>query len=223
MKRLPYAAFAIISASLLWGAARHTLPMGLTEVCGFITGAACVWLTVKENIWNWPIGVANSAFYVALFFRARLYADMGLQVVYIVLGLLGWYWWLHGGEHRARLLVSRTGRMTGVILFALLVAFTLGMTQFLRSVHDSAPFWDALTTGLSLVAQYMLTKKLLENWYVWIAADIIYIVLYASKHLYLTSALYAVFLAMCVLGLREWRRSAIVNTGVHTLEDPICV
>src|SRR5205814_1594941 len=138
-------------------------------------GAVGVWLTVKENIWNWPVGLANNAFFVVLFFGARLYADMGLQVVYIALGILGWSWWLHGGARRERLAVSTTPRTTWVVLGVLVALCTWGLTLFLRRIGDSAPLWDALTTTLSLAAQYLLTRKLLENWWVWIAADVIYI------------------------------------------------
>lgn len=81
------------------------------------------------------------------------------------------------------------------------------MTLYLIHVKDSAPFLDALTTVLSLAAQYLLTRKLIENWYVWLAADVVYVGLYVSRHLYLTAFLYALYLLMCVAGLRAWRRS----------------
>jgi nicotinamide mononucleotide transporter len=87
------------------------------------------------------------------------------------------------------------------------VAATAGMTVLLASVHDSAPFLDALTTVLSLIAEYMLARKLLESWWVWITADVIYIGLYTYRSLYLTAVLYALFLAMCLVGLVRWRRT----------------
>lgn len=207
MKYLGYGIAAIVSAILVVGAWFQFLPLGLTEVFGFITGAACVWLTVKQNIWLWPISIANNIFFIILFLQSQLYADMSLQIVYIVLEILGWYWWLHGGQNKSKLLVSRVTPLTLAALALILVGATYGMTLFLESVNDSAPFLDALTTVMSLIAQYMLTRKLIENWYVWIAADVIYIGLYAAKNLYLTSALYAIFLCMCIAGWREWRRS----------------
>ena len=181
--------------------------MSWSEILGFATGAVTVWLTVKENVWNWPIGLANNAFFIVLFLQAGLYADTGLQVVYIVLGVLGWYWWLHGGARGGELHVSRVGGPLALALALTGVVATYGMTRLLESISDSAPFPDALTTVLSLVAQLLLTKKYLENWYVWITADVIYVGLYAWKDLYLTAALYAVFLAMCLVGLRQWRAS----------------
>lgn len=207
MKNFLYILSILISLVLLAGAWFHFLPLGMTEVLGFITGALCVWLTVKQNIWNWPIGIANSAFFVVLFWNAKLFADMGLQFVYIALGFYGWYWWLHGGKNKGTLHVSSVTKNHVIVLGLITVVATYGMTLFLRSVHDSAPFLDALTTLLSLVAQYMLTKKLLQNWYVWITADVIYIGLYAFRELYLTSALYAIFMIMCIAGLKQWSKS----------------
>jgi nicotinamide mononucleotide transporter len=197
----------VASAALIWSALTHHSEMEITEVLGFITGAVAVWLTVKENVWNWPVGIANSVFYVVVFFHARLFADSSLNALYVVLGFLGWYWWLKGGEHRAVLHVSRASKLSAGILAGIGVIATAGMTVFLTSVHDSAPFLDALTTVLSLIAEYMLARKLLENWWVWITADVIYIGLYAYRSLYLTAILYALFLAMCIVGFVRWRRT----------------
>src|SRR3954447_5598258 len=148
MKRWEIAVMVLGSAALTVGAWTKVLPLGLTETLGFVTGAVGVWLTVKENIWNWPIGIANSAFFVALFFGARLFADMTLQIIYIVLGFLGWYWWLRGGAGHTTLHVSRATPATLLVVGAISVVATAGMTLFLRSVGDSAPFLDALTTTL---------------------------------------------------------------------------
>jgi nicotinamide mononucleotide transporter len=213
MKRWEIAVMVLGSAALILGAWTKVLPLGLTETLGFVTGAVCVWLTVKENIWNWPIGIANSAFFVVLFFGARLFADMSLQIIYIILGFLGWYWWLRGGEGQTTLHVSRATPATLLVVGAIVVGATAGMALFLRSVGDSAPFLDALTTTLSLAAQYLLTRKLIENWYVWITADVIYIGLYSARGLYLTAALYALFLGLCLLGLRQWRQSLVGGTA----------
>jgi nicotinamide mononucleotide transporter len=209
VKRWEVALVVALSSALVVGTVAGRLPLNLTEVFGFVTGGVCVWLTVRQQIWSWPVGLANNVFFIALFFNARLFADMTLQFIYIVLGVLGWYWWLRGGERRSRLRVSRATPATLAVLAALVAATTWGLTLFLRSVGDAAPFLDALTTTLSLAAQYLLTRKLIENWYIWITADIIYIWLYANRGLPLTAVLYALFLGLCLLGLREWRRSLV--------------
>lgn len=177
------------------------------ELLGFVTGAAGVWLTVKRRISNFPIGIANSAFFLVLFASARLWADSALQVMYIVLGFVGWWQWLYGGANRTRLVVGRATPVTLAVLVALVAGGTWGLTIGLRAANDVAPFWDALTTMLSVAAQWLLNAKKIENWAFWMAADIIYIPLYAFKRLDLTAIVYVLFLALCVTGVRAWYRA----------------
>ena len=213
MKKLLYTLAGLFSLGLVLGSWYSFLPMSLTEVFGFLSGALCVWLVVKQNIWNWPIGIINNIFFIVLFFEAGLFADMGLQVVYIVLAILGWYWWLYGGDKNKKLEVSHVSLRTVLVLSLIGIVSTYGMMVYLESINDSAPFLDALTTVMSLIAQFMLTKKYLENWYVWISADVIYIYLYFAKDLHLTAVLYFIFLLMCIAGLREWKRSLVASTS----------
>jgi nicotinamide mononucleotide transporter len=183
------------------------------ELFGFVTGAASVWLTVLARISNFPVGIANSAFFLVLFLSARLYADSGLQVVYIALGFTGWWQWMHGGRDRARLEVARSGAwlLAGCVAFVL--AATWGLTVLLREAHDIAPFWDALTTAISLAAQFLLNAFRIENWAFWIAADLIYVPLYAVKRLDLTALVYLLFLGLCVAGVRGWRKALRAGRG----------
>lgn len=208
MKKFLYTLAAIISLLLVAAAWQQWIPFDLVEMLGFVTGGWTVWLTVKENIWSWPIGIANAAFFLVLFLRSNLFADAGLQVVYIVLGVLGWYWWLYGGAQKTQLRIEHVGTKTVLVLSTLAIICTWFMTIRLTHMQDAAPFWDALTTVLSLVAQYLLTKKYLENWYVWMFVDVIYVALYGYKGLYLTAFLYFIFFCMCVRGLIEWKRAA---------------
>ena len=175
------------------------------EAVSFATGAVAVWLTVKENIWNFPIGIINTAGYSVVFFQARLYGDASLNVLYCLLGMIGWYLWLFGGERRSELRVSRAGT-TELTLVALVAAVsTVLLWKTLHRVGGSASFWDAATTSLSLGAQWLLNRKRVENWHIWIVADVIYVPLYVSRGLNLTAVLYAVFLVMAVMGLLRWR------------------
>jgi len=178
------------------------------EFWGFVTGAACVWLAVKEHIWNWPISIINDALYLIVFFRSKLYADSLLQVFFISVGIYGWWAWLYGGTRHSELHAGRTTRRQAGIYFLALIGSTAGIYFLLRNYTDSnVPFWDGLTTALSLVAQYMLGRKLLENWLVWIIADAIYIAVYTYKDLYLTALLYLVFLVMCIFGWLRWKKT----------------
>lgn len=196
-----------VSVVLLTASALGWWPIGVTEGWGFVTGGVCVWLVVREHMWNWPVGLANNVFFFILFFRSQLYGDMSLQVVYFGLGVYGWLNWLFGGEDHSRLKVSRTTGTEWVALAVSIPLTTWGLREVLTFVNGSAPFWDSLTTVLSLAAQYLLCRKRLENWFFWIAADLIYLPLYAYRSLPLTAVLYGVFLGMCLIGLREWNRS----------------
>lgn len=175
------------------------------ESASFVTGALCVWLTVKQNIWNFPLGLVNVATFCVVFFQSRLYADAGLQVVYFGLGVVGWYWWLHGGANCTALKVSRASAWELPLIGVFIAAATLGLWKTLAEVGGSASFWDALTTSISLVSQWLLNRKRLESWIGWIVVDVIYVPLYIYKDLYLTAILYGLFLLMAVMGLRAWR------------------
>ncbi len=168
-----------------------------------------MWLTVRARILNFPVGIANDAFFLVLFLTARLYADSGLQVVYIVLGAIGWWQWLHGGRDRTARQTGRTTAATWCWLVAAVIVSTAGLTVLLKSTHDAAPFWDALTTALSLAAQWLLNLKKLENWFVWAAADVIYVPFYLAQRLDLTAVVYAVFLCMCAAGYLAWARAPL--------------
>lgn len=174
------------------------------EAISFVTGAACVWLTVKENVWNFPIGLLNVTTFSVVFFQAHLFADAGLQVVYFILGVLGWYGWLYGGTGHTALRVSRTPRNEGIVVCAIVAMLTLMLWRTLHVWGGSASFWDALTTAISLGAQWLLNRKRLESWIGWIIVDVIYVPLYVYKELYLTAGLYAVFLGMAFIGWRQW-------------------
>ena len=199
---------AIIGVSLLLIAASwwRWLPLDITEALGFATGAICVWLVTKGNIWNWPIGLANNVFFAILFWKARLFADFGLQGIYFVLGIYGWWKWLRGGENHSRLPISHTTRHEWIALLVFIPVGTWGLRNLLLSINGSAPFLDALTTILCLAAQYLLCRKRIENWFFWIVADLIYVPLYFSKKLPLTGVLYAGFLFLCLVGWNRWRK-----------------
>lgn len=198
----------VLAAVGLLGASYFELwSISLVEAWGFSTGIACVWLVVREHLLNWPIGLANNVFFFILFFRSQLYADMGLQVVYLGLGIYGWLNWIYGGKRGSLLLVTRTSGIEWIGVLAVVPVGTWALREVLLAVNGAAPFWDSLTTVLCLVAQYLLCRKRLENWFFWIAADLIYVPLYLSRDLPLTSVLYGLFLVLCFVGLQQWLKS----------------
>jgi nicotinamide mononucleotide transporter len=198
-----------IAASILLILASYLsyLPASPLEAVAAVTGAWCVWLVVKQSPWNFPLGIITCGCYFVLFFQQRLFGDASLQIVFILLCLHGWYWWLHGGPGTAPLTVSRVPIREAMILAMLGVLTTLGLVVLLQWLRGSVPFLDALTTALSLVAQWMLNRKYLENWWVWIVADTLYLYLYFSQGLYLTMGLYALYMVLCIVGWIEWQRS----------------
>jgi nicotinamide mononucleotide transporter len=144
-----------------------------------------------------------------VFFDARLYGDMGLQLVFIVVSVWGWYSWLRGGVRHRPLNVTRIGSAGWV---AAIVGWALGfvlLAAFLKGWTDTdVPYADGFLTAGSLLGQLLLSRKKVENWHVWIVVDILYVGLYLYKGLVLTAILYAIFVAMAVAGLRAWRRAA---------------
>ena len=139
--------------------------MNSLEIVAAIFGVVSVFLSVRQNIWSWPTAIVNVGLYIIVFYGSKLYADTGLQVVYVVLNAYGWYHWLYGGKNRTELPVTRTRAPVAAILVALVAAGTALIGTFLSRNTDAAlPWVDAMTTSTSLAAQWMMTRKLLENW-----------------------------------------------------------
>jgi nicotinamide mononucleotide transporter len=182
------------------------IELSLLETVAVITYAWSVWLLAKNNPLGWWIGLVGTALYGVVFYQAKLYAEVGLQGFYWITSLQAIYIWLRGGQdHREKPVghISKKGLILTVVL-AIISVFAL--RSFLIAIRGAAPFWDALTTVMSLVAHLYLMGRLVESWYLWISVDIIYVPLYASRNLYLTSVLYAIFGLMAWSGLRNFQR-----------------
>ncbi len=180
--------------------------MNPLETIAALFGIVSVYLSVRQNIWSWPTAIVNVGLYTVVFYQSRLYADMGLQVVYIVISFYGWYQWLYGGMGHTELQVSRTSRGLGILLAAIGVVSTVLLGTLLhRTTNAAIPYLDSTTTSTSLVAQWMMTRKLLENWLVCVAVDVVYIGMFIYKSLYVTAMLYFVFLVLSIMGYRQWK------------------
>ena len=175
------------------------------ELLSFLLSVATVWLNIRQSHWGWLFAIISSATYGLVFYGSRLYGDMGLQLVFIVVSVFGWYQWLRGDDSHAKLPVtalSARGRLA--CAGAWLVGFVL-LAWFLKSYTDTdVPNSDGFLTAGSLVGQLLLSRKKIENWHVWIIVDVLYVALYLHKHLMLTAILYAIFVGMAVVGLRTW-------------------
>jgi nicotinamide mononucleotide transporter len=182
--------------------------MNVIEYVAAFFGVVSVYLSVRQNVWSWPTAIVNVGLYAFVFHASRLYADMGLQVIYVIISIYGWYEWLYGGKNRTELKVSKTPRKLGVLLALIGFSFALLLGTVLhRTTNAALPYLDSLTTSTSLVAQWMMTKKLLENWIVWVAVDVVYIGMFIYRSLYPTAWLYLGFLILSVMGYRQWKAS----------------
>lgn len=177
------------------------------EWIGFVSGVLAVWWVVKEKIANWPIGIVNCVAWLVLLWMNAIYLNALLQLVYIAISLYGWWNWLWGGGARDALPVRLANRGERARAAAAITLGTFVGTLAMRVVGDSAPVWDALTTVASIVAIYWQARKLYESWILWLSVDVVYFVLYGSQDLWLTALTQVAFGTMCVLGLRDWRRS----------------
>ncbi|WP_082763836.1 nicotinamide riboside transporter PnuC [Frondihabitans sp. PAMC 28766] len=176
-----------------------------TEMLGFVTGAACVLLAARRNIWNFPIGLANNIVFLWLFVQSALYADAGLQVVYLVLGVAGWVGWVQNRASDDKALIVSTPRRAILPLVVVTVAMGVALVWILSTFTNSTTqLADGSTTAVSLTAQYMLNRRWIENWFVWLAVDIVYVGLYLVKGLWITGLLYLLFIGIAVVGYRAW-------------------
>ena len=182
--------------------------MSPAEIVGVVFGLLSVALTVRRSIWCWPTGIVSVLAFAVLFWEIKLYADMCLQLFFLVTSVQGWYYWLHGGVGRTELPITRLSRRQIALLGGALVVCVAVIGYAFDTYTDAhIPFWDATASGMSVLAQVLLMRKKLENWYLWIAVDVLSIGIYVYKEVYLTAGLYVVFLVLATLGLIAWRRA----------------
>lgn len=179
-----------------------------TELVGVVLGIVTVYLSTRENIWSWPTALVNNTLFAIVFVRSGLYSDAGLQVIYFILSLYGWYEWLYGGKGHTELHVTRMPRRQWPILLGIGLVAWLGLGAITSRLPGAAiPYMDAALTTISLIAQYQMTRKYIENWILWIIANCCYIPMLIYKGLYLTAFNYTVYQVLAVMGYIAWRRS----------------
>jgi nicotinamide mononucleotide transporter len=177
------------------------------EIVGTVFGLLSVWLTIRKSIWCWPTGLVNVVLFFVMFYQVKLYAELITYAVFFVLGIYGWWEWSYGGEHRTELPVRRTPHAVSLVLITVAVIWAPIQGYCFRYYTDAAlPYWDSIITVLSLLAQWMMARKYLENWGLWIAVDVLGIAVYWYKGLYMTAGLYVVFLVLATCGLAAWWR-----------------
>lgn len=181
------------------------------EITGTIFGLAYIFFSIKQHILTWPIGLITSVLYIYVFFVSKFYADMALQGYYVWVSVYGWYLWHKGQDTdtlEKALKVTKTSLRMGLVLLLVSLALTVAIYFILSRFTDSpVPFGDALTTAFSIVATWMLARKKLEHWILWVLIDAFSMALYIYKGLYATTVLFGVYTIAAVIGYFEWRRS----------------
>lgn len=179
------------------------------EIVAVVTGLAYIFLSIKQKISCWVFGIISSGLYLFIFFSSKIYADMALQAYYVVMGVYGWIHWARIDDltDKTELKVLRLSNREILILLGVTIILFIGIAQFLIFFTDSTiPWIDAFTTSLSFTATWMLTRKILEHWLIWIVVNSVSIGLYFYRELYVTIILFVIFTIMAIVGYFEWKR-----------------
>ena len=201
---------AFAPAFTLWGT-----PVSWLEMLAFVLAIVMVVMNMRVNPVAWPLAIVSSLLYFALFWNSRLYGDASLQIFFAVIALWGWWQWLRGTQADGAALQVRSLPARG--RWGLLAALALAWPAtgfFLKTyTNTDVPWWDAFPTAASLIGQWLLGRKYIENWPAWVVVNIVSVGLFAYKGLWLTTLLYSLFIAMSFIGWRAWQR---LLTPVHS-------
>jgi len=183
------------------------------ELLGAILGLLYIFFSIRQSLLTWPTGLLTSLLYTFVFFKSGFYADMGLQVYYVGISIYGWYYWLKGAKNKSKidhndLPVQKTNlRLIILLLLVSVVIYILILLVLLNFTDSNVPYMDSLTTALSIIATWMLAKKYIEHWLLWIFVDLFSAGLYIYKNLWPTVVLFIVYTIMAVFGYLEWKKN----------------
>ncbi len=182
-------------------------PVSGLELIAVVLALAMVGCNIREIHWGWPLAILSSLLYFELFWRSRLYGDAALQIFFATVAGWGWFQWLRGrrADGSALRVARLSARGRWLVLAACAVLWPLTGAFLLAFTDTDVPWWDAFPTAVSVVGQFLLGRKFIENWLVWIVVNIVSVGLFAYKGLWLTAGLYTLFIALSVVGWRAWR------------------
>ena len=193
----------------------YAVQIDFLELLGLIFGLLAVWYLIRENILTWPSGIIYVLISFVIFYRTKLYADLALHFVFLVLNIYGWYFWIHGKKEKDQDLPVTT--ISNRLMMVLLVFCTIGvyiMGTLLRNYTDAAvPYWDSTTTVLSLVGMWLTARKKIESWYYWFVVDILATGIYVYKGIYFYATLYGIYIFLALAGYYSWRKSMRVSAN----------
>ncbi|MFD2597770.1 nicotinamide riboside transporter PnuC [Sphingobacterium corticis] len=177
-----------------------------------LSGLACVYLAAKQNIWNWPISIISVSLYLYIFYQSRIYGDSILQIYFLLTAIYGWYYWRKRDQSDEKPISSLSIRQQA-IYFAIILALGAAIGFCLDRWTDSdVPYIDGLCTSMSFIAQFLMTRKYVQSWAIWVAVDVLYIPLYLHKDLAMTAVLYFIFAVIAWNGYRDWRKTFLNTT-----------
>ena len=179
------------------------------ELLGAILGILYIVFSIRQNILTWPTGLLTSLLYIVVFFKSGVYAAMGLQVYYVFISIYGWYFWLKGKNtnNKSQLPVQLVNKRLWIKIGLISILIYSAILFILIKFSDSdVPYLDSLTTSLSIVATWMLAKKYIEQWIIWIFVDLVSTGLYIHKNLWPTVVLFIIYTIMAFLGYIEWKK-----------------
>jgi len=176
------------------------------EMLGAILGILYIYFSINQNILTWPTGLLTSILYIIVFFQSKLYADMSLQVYYVVISIYGWYFWLKGTnkKNNGSVPVRKTGKRLLLRLIVITGLIYISILYLLRFTDSDIAHLDSMTTALSITATWMLAKKYIEHWLIWIFVDLFSSGMYVYKNLWPTVILFLIYTVMAYLGYIKW-------------------
>ncbi|WP_282125175.1 nicotinamide riboside transporter PnuC [Marinifilum flexuosum] len=188
----------------------------IVEIIGTLSGLLFLYLEIKQNKWLWPVGLLTSVMYIYVFFVAKLYADMSLQFYYVFISIYGWILWSRGKRQQEKELpVVRLNMSLSLKLIVASIAIYALIAFILVNFTDgSVPYWDAFTTALSIVATWMLARKILEQWLVWIVVNSVSLGLYIYKDLNFTAILFFFYTTMAIVGYLQWKKDMLRSQAI---------
>jgi nicotinamide mononucleotide transporter len=197
-----------------WTAITNYLAANWMEEAGVLTTVAGIWLITRRKLICWPVVLISDVLYLIVFYRVRLYSDALLQIFFLAFTLYGWWYWWRGMREEGEVRVERLPLKSMLAGLAIGAAGGLALGSLMKQIHGTAlPFLDAILMSYSLVASWWAARKHIANWWLWIAVDVAYIGEYLYKGLKPTATLYALLVALALLGLRDWRRAATSQTA----------
>jgi nicotinamide mononucleotide transporter len=198
---------------MIWATIMHYAGSHKLELASAVAAALGIWLTTRRRLICWPITLISIFLYMLVFYNTKLYSDALLQVFFVGFTVYGWWHWWRGVREEGEVRVEPITPQSMLVALAagLIGCFVLG--NLAERIHAALPHLDATLMSYSLVASWWQARKHIANWWLWIVVDLVYVGEYVYKGLIATAILYAAFVGLAVLGLRDWRRAARVQTA----------